>query len=302
MMPRQYASSKAFRAALEQRLNTLARTEGRDLTRLRRRVAFERLLARFFAGHPDAPVWVLKGGYGLEVRLRDHARSTLDIDLGIPAPVRIAPPGPQQTDLIWERLQHAAALDLDDWFLFTIGAAIHDLEAPPYGGERYPVAASVDGRIFARFHLDVALGDVMLGTADWVAGHDLLGFAGIPPAQMAVLPQAQQFAEKMHAYTLPRAGQGTRVKDLADLALLLELAGLPALAQVAQAVEATFARRATHPLPSAVPRPPESWSAPYAELARTCGLETVTSEMAYARLVAYWARLSLAGPPGETSA
>jgi hypothetical protein len=101
-MARQYTPARAFRAALEQRLNTLAHNEGLDLTRLRRRVAFERLLARFFAGHPAAPVWVLKGGYGLEVRLRDHACSTLDIDLGIPAPAQIAPPGPDQADLIWE--------------------------------------------------------------------------------------------------------------------------------------------------------------------------------------------------------
>ncbi len=101
-MARQYTPARAFRAALEQRLNTLAHNEGLDLTRLRRRVAFERLLARFFAGHPAAPVWVLKGSYGLEVRLRDHARSTLDIDLGIPAPAQIAPPSPDQADLIWE--------------------------------------------------------------------------------------------------------------------------------------------------------------------------------------------------------
>jgi hypothetical protein len=215
--------------------------------------------------------------------------------------VRIAPPGPDQADLIWERLQQTASLDLDDWFIFTIGAAMHDLEAPPYGGERYPVAASVAGRIFARFHLDVAMGDVMLGTADWLVGHDLLGFAGIPPAQMAVLPQAQQFAEKVHAYTLPRAGEGTRVKDLADLALLLELDGLPAPVQVAQAVEATFARRATHLLPPSLPRPPTSWSAPYVELARACGLQTATSEAAYERISTYWARLPFAAPPEQTT-
>ncbi len=179
---------------------------------------------------------------------------------------------------------------------------MHDLEAPPYGGERYPVADFVDHRIFARFHLDVALGDAMVGTADWLAGHDLLGFAGIPPAQMAALPQEQQFAEKVHAYSLPRAGEGTRVKDLDDLVLLLERQGLPTPARVAQAVEATFARRNTHPLPSSsLPRPPASWRAPYAELARACGLQTVTSEAAYERLSAYWARLPFAASTDSPS-
>jgi hypothetical protein len=50
-------------------------------------VAFERLLARLFAG--DDPPWLLKGGYALELRLQDRARSTLDLDLSVPEPERL---------------------------------------------------------------------------------------------------------------------------------------------------------------------------------------------------------------------
>jgi Nucleotidyl transferase AbiEii toxin, Type IV TA system len=48
--------------------------------RLRRRVMFERIIARL--EHSEPGLWVLKGGMALEVRLLDDARLTKDIDLG----------------------------------------------------------------------------------------------------------------------------------------------------------------------------------------------------------------------------
>jgi hypothetical protein len=52
--PRKYASAIAFRVALEDRLKKLAQEESLDLQRLRRQVAFDRLLSHLFAA-PDAP-------------------------------------------------------------------------------------------------------------------------------------------------------------------------------------------------------------------------------------------------------
>jgi len=49
-----YQTARAFRAALEDRLKQLARAQGTDLMRLRREVAFDRLLARLFA-HQTRP-------------------------------------------------------------------------------------------------------------------------------------------------------------------------------------------------------------------------------------------------------
>src|ERR687898_335164 len=61
---RQYATAGAFRTALEARLNERARRDGVDLHRLRRQVAFDRLLARMFdRSQPLRDGWVLKGGY-----------------------------------------------------------------------------------------------------------------------------------------------------------------------------------------------------------------------------------------------
>lgn len=49
-----------------------------DVNRLRRQVAFERLLVRLAA---DGDTWILKGGLALELRLANQCRSTKDLDL-----------------------------------------------------------------------------------------------------------------------------------------------------------------------------------------------------------------------------
>ena len=79
-----------------------------------------------------------------------------------------------------------------------------DLTAAPSGGARYRVEARMDERIFARFHLDAGIGDVVSPPVDVIVCRDWLGFAGIPTAQVQMIAREQQFAEKVHAYTLPR--------------------------------------------------------------------------------------------------
>ena len=78
--PTRYATATAFRQAVEARLMNLARAEQVDIQRLRRQVAFDRLLCRLFH-NPQAP-WALKGGYAMELRMA-MARTTRDIDLSV---------------------------------------------------------------------------------------------------------------------------------------------------------------------------------------------------------------------------
>ena len=47
-MIKKYKSATDFRNSLEQRLKTIAKETGQDLQRIRRKVAFDRLLARIF--------------------------------------------------------------------------------------------------------------------------------------------------------------------------------------------------------------------------------------------------------------
>jgi hypothetical protein len=138
MMDR-YKTARAFRTALEDRLKRISHEQSTDLLRLRREVAFERMLARLFT--TEDPPWLLKGGYVFELRLRAGARATKDLDLAVPAPSRLDATDlePQkQITAVWKHLQAAAGHDLNDWFVFRIEEPIRDLEGPPYGGARFP--------------------------------------------------------------------------------------------------------------------------------------------------------------------
>jgi hypothetical protein len=169
MPPRTYATAEAFRRALEERLKRAALTNRTDPNRVRRQVSFDRLLARLF--REEAAPWVLKGGYALELRFK-AARSTVDIDLTVQ---RVAASvGGDQNRVVQEMLQRAADAPLGDWFEFVVGPPAMDLTAPPYGGARYPVEARMDDRIFARFHLDAGIGDVVMQPLETIVCWDSL--------------------------------------------------------------------------------------------------------------------------------
>ena len=143
-------------------------------------------------------------------------------------------------------LQEAAATRFEDYFEFLVGEAREHLEGAPEGGSLYPVGAQMDGRDFARFHVDVGIGDEVLEPLDIVTGRDWLGFGGVAPPSFPVISAEQQFAEKLHAYSLPRGERvNTRTKDLIDMVLLIRSGKLDKK-KTAGAVRATFAKRATH--------------------------------------------------------
>jgi hypothetical protein len=265
--PRTYATAGAFRRSLEERLKRASLTDRIDPNRLRRQVSFDRLLARLF--REESAPWVLKGGYALELRFK-AARSTVDIDLMVQRVETTASGNTNQ--VIREMLQRAADISLGDWFEFTVGAASMDLTAAPYGGARYPVEARMDERIFARFHLDAGVGDVVMRPLETIMCGDWLGFAGIETSRVLMIAREQQFAEKIHAYTLPRNAVNSRVKDLVDLALLIGSGGMDK-ERILEALRLTFERRGTHDLASLVP-PPADWQVPFHSLAEECGLAT----------------------------
>jgi hypothetical protein len=268
-IPRTYSTAGAFRRALEERLKGISQAEQVDINRLRRQVSFDRFLARLFRDDP-AP-WALKGGYALELRFKS-ARSTIDIDLTVQR-VTGAAEGDETAQAVREMLQARASIFLGDWFEYTIGPAKMDLTAAPYGGARYSVETRMDGRTFARFHLDAGVGDVVLQPLETVECYDWLGFAGIEKPRVWMISREQQFAEKIHAYTLPLSSENSRVKDLVDLALLIGDDRLDRR-RVVNALHLTFARRGTHALPASLSAPPEYWQTSFRALAEECGLET----------------------------
>jgi hypothetical protein len=94
----------------------------------------------------------------------------------------------------------------------------------------------------------------------------VLAFAGIAPPPLRLYPIETHIAEKLHAYTLPRARPNSRVKDLPDIALLATVQKIDA-ERLRAALEKTFTFRKTHPLPVLFPPPPPSWTTPYAAMA-----------------------------------
>lgn len=79
-----YRDATAFRQALQQRLKDRADGDGAFLVRNRKRVVFNRLLARLLAVAQEQ--WLLKGGFALDLRLATRARSTKDVDIEWRAP------------------------------------------------------------------------------------------------------------------------------------------------------------------------------------------------------------------------
>jgi predicted nucleotidyltransferase component of viral defense system len=270
--PKSYKTAGAFRAALEARLQTRAREQGTDLQRLRRQVAFDRFLARMFSQGPKATYpWLLKGGYAMELRMHS-ARTTKDIDLTLHDGTRLSKNPKERAEQVRAMLQEAAASSFDDYFEFLVGEAKQDLDGAPEGGNRYPIQARMDGRDFARFHVDVGVGDEVIEPLDIVTGEDWLSFGGVPPPSFPIISAEQQFAEKLHAYTLPRGERmNTRTKDLIDMVLLIRSEKL-GKDKTAAAVRATFLKRATHDVPKELDPPPAEWEPVFDALAKECDL------------------------------
>ena len=195
-------NSFRFRKQLEAQVKLLAEKSGEDPHRFRLKLAFDRILARL------PPSFLLKGGYSMELRVR-NARATRDMDLtylgrfnGMKEPIG---------DLIRRELQILTQADLDDYFKFQIGLPGADIENAPYGGARYPVTTIIAQRPFVNFHLDVAC-DCLVGTIETIRGEDWLGYFEISPPTISMISAEQQFAEKLHSYTLPRDRTNTRSK------------------------------------------------------------------------------------------
>jgi hypothetical protein len=276
-MAKRYASAAAFKTALEAHLRNRAVEQGVPFKTLQLKFVMERLLARLF--HAAHPPWLLKGGFAMDLRFRPKARTTKDVDLSVAVPaVKIR-----------DQLQVAADTDLGDYLTYRIGKLRAELTNAPKGGGRYPCDAILLGKVYAKFYLDVGIGDAVIGTPERLVGDDSLDFAGIGPATALAIPQPQQFAEKLHAYTFPWTDRpNSRTKDLVDLVLLIERSALDP-GEVRSALNATFTIRGTHPMPTALPAPPATWAKDFPAMAGEAGLSTTDVSAAFAILARFWA-------------
>lgn len=124
-----YATPAAFRMGREERPRQAAPSVT-WLTRQRRLMAFDRLLARLLAAAPER--WILKGAVALDYRLGDRARATMDLDLAHKADAEEA-----TLDLLT-----AQSLDLDDFLAFEVSRLRHAIDGTfvPRGLQTIPSA------------------------------------------------------------------------------------------------------------------------------------------------------------------
>jgi len=281
-----YETAEALRMALEQRLNNRSRETGISLDRLRRRVVFERIVARL--AHAEPGRWVLKGGMALEVRLRDQARLTKDIDLGLRDGVN------EQAEL-HERLVEALAADpFNDRFVLVAGPVT---ELSPDGGGhttwRSSVAAQLAGRPFGGVQIDVSPRAHELDLTDTVALPNSLAFADIEAPAVEIIDVNRHAAEKFHAMLRQFDDrENTRVRDLLDLVLLIEneLLDRPAMAS---AVRDVWQERDATARPKELAVLPASWPDRYERLAAEHDVTALTFPAAVALVTALWTDLTI---------
>jgi hypothetical protein len=154
-----YSNAPAFRHALEHRLKSRAAGDGAGLARDRKRVAFDRLLARLLSVAPGQ--WLLKGGFALDLRLVDRARATKDIDID----------WQDGRDTLLEALIDASDFDEGDFFTFTIERI--DISEDRLGGShRFRVTASLAlqlGSVFGEPHQLAGSATTACRAAHWLS-------------------------------------------------------------------------------------------------------------------------------------
>lgn len=249
-MPKKYVTPEAFKTALEQRIRQESQSKKISVNRVRQLLIFDRFLVRLFSLYPKA--MLIKGGMALELRT-EQARSTKDIDLRTTG---------SKNDF-FQKLEKAASHNVDDFFLFNVEPNADQPEMTGegvvYEGLRFHVCCFLNGKIYgSKFGVDISFGDPIIGTPKETMSSDFFRFAEIKQIPLLLYPLESHIAEKLHAYTLPRTQINSRVKDLPDLALLATEFREQA-ASLLSALNQTFAKRSTHPLPSSLPAPPTEW-------------------------------------------
>ena len=257
-----YKNARDFRKALESRIRNLSQQRDMPHIRLRKLIAFDRFLARLTQSQLDN--WVLKGGFALQLRLGDRARTTKDIDLLSIGEIEVL-----------SALQKAGYSEIGDWFSFEVTPSAESIREGTKS-RRYMIRSRLDGRAFENFHVDVGVGDPIVGKIELLDTPALLSFAGIEQTRVPCYPVTQQIAEKLHAYTRPRSsGISSRVKDFVDILLLAELREIE-ISELKQAVQATFEYARTHDLPDTFPPPPKEWGQSYRQMIRSLDIDHIS--------------------------
>jgi len=229
----------------------------------------------------DAYQFTVKGGVALELRLKDRARATKDIDLVLHH---------DEADLA-RALEHAVDVGARggyQGFRFRRKSEPLVLENRTISVE---FAVTYEGGAWTSIIVDVARAEPGEGEIELISAVPLQEAVGIiGPTELACLPLRMHVAQKFHGMTLPpRPGKrNERFKDLVDIllmeALVTDYAGLR------EACESVFRTRDTHTWPPVLELP-SHWAEPFAALARELNLPVIDGHQAMARVRAFVDRI-----------
>lgn len=181
--------------------------------------------------------FVIKGGVALELRLRDRARATKDLDLVLRHPN--ADPA-----LSLER-----ALTSGTYQGFSFRSKRKPLVLDN-GVVNMEFAVSYRGGAWASISIDIARNEFGEHEVEWLPAIPLTESFGVTgPDALPCLPLCRHIAEKLHGMTLPpRPGKrNERFRDLIDLLLMEAL--VVDYQDLRKTCEHVFETRSTHPWP-----------------------------------------------------
>ncbi len=266
---------------LQQLITELEKQSGLPVRRLNMRVASMMLAGALsrLVDEEGRPKFLTKGGIAIELRLRDQARASQDVDIALLG-------NPEE---LADHLEEAFSEPYEG-FSFTAGES-ETLPARPEV-RRLEIQVSFNTRHFTTLKVEFAPAEAGGHEFDELPGHDLskLGLNG--PERVPVLALRWQIAQKLHAVSeapLKHGGENVRFWDLIDLQLL-EAATNGQLGIIREACEETFALRGQHTWPPEIIVYP-SWSESYGAMARNMAMPITDVEEAAAAVTAFIARI-----------
>jgi hypothetical protein len=277
-------SPAARRRALESQITKAAAVRNTTTARLRRLTSFAILCETLAEATATGviPLFFIKGGVAIELRLGLRARATRDIDIGLCA-------HPRELIPIFD-----AALDVG----FGDFRLRRKSEIAEHGNDVYGLEVSIEylGRPWATVDVDLgsATADAQTESVPPIALQDL-GLRAARAVPCLALPE--QIAQKLHALTepAPRGRPNPRARDVLDILLLIERLDLDPTS-IRVACEHIFAQRATHDWPIDAFAFPAEWNRIIEALALEVGYDTIDSTIISRRFNDFLARLN--GAPG----
>lgn len=252
--------------ALQEVANRYASYHGVAPNRVQRWIAFMALGGALSRMSDDAgkPLFLIKGGVSLEMRLRLRARATKDFDTTFRG---------QRTEALTAIEQ---AFDAPyEGFTFRMTGEAREMTHMT----RLEIQVEYAGRVWSAITMEVSVYEGTDLPAEEVPAISLADFGLHGPERLPCMPLVKQVAQKLHAMTdtLESGRPNERFRDLWDLWVLREIA--PPSAALRAVCEETFRIRNRHAWPPEVVAH-SHWLDPFAALAAGEGIAVPNARQA----------------------